>query len=106
MSYQTCPTDVIEAAPDKIWQLLIEPGRLADWVDARLLRGPSRALEVGDRLVFGAGPGHRMRVVMQVLALHQPEQLELHIQLPFGLVNHELIQVHAIAPSRCRVTLN
>lgn len=106
MSFQTCPADIVEAPVDQVWELLIQPRRLAAWVGAKLLAGPSRALQIGDQLVLGVGPAHRAKVVMHVLAQKRPEHLELHIQLPFGLINHEVIRLRAIDAGRCQVTFN
>lgn len=53
MAIQTCPTDIVEASTEKIWELLTTPRLYERWVDAKLLEGPGRPLAAGDRLVLG-----------------------------------------------------
>src|SRR6058998_1780419 len=50
------------APPACIWHLLTTPGELARWSDTKLIEGPDRELRAGDRLVLGAGIGHRLKV--------------------------------------------
>lgn len=103
MSIQTCPTDVVAASPERIWGLLIDAEKLAQWIGAKLVDGPGRALVVGDRVVLC--PGFGMKVVLDVRAMESPRQLKVDAHLPFGLINHEVIQVMP-AGERCRVTFN
>ena len=31
-SVETCPTDIIHASPERVWELLTNPARLDDWL--------------------------------------------------------------------------
>src|SRR5437868_418080 len=106
MSFLTCPTDVVEAAPEAVWAQLASAGAYERWADVRLRSGPARPLAAGDRMVFGTGPGSLLTVVFDVMEMDPPRRLVLDIQLPLGLFNHEVIQISAMGPSRCRVTYN
>ncbi|PTL80329.1 hypothetical protein [Vitiosangium sp. GDMCC 1.1324] len=106
MSFQTCPTDIFEASAEHIWELLTTPRLYEEWVDARLLNGPERPLVAGDRLILGAGPGHRLKVVFDVLRLVPKEEVVLDVRLPFGVANHEVLRITPLGPRRCRVTYN
>lgn len=106
MSFQTCPTDIIEATPEQVWDQISSAERFDTWVDAKLIDGPARPLEVGDRFVMSAGPGHMLRIYFHVLGMRRPEEMRLDIRLPLGLVNHEVIQICALDAGRCRVIYN
>jgi hypothetical protein len=100
---EVCPTALIAAPAEVIWHLLTDPHELADWTGTKLAQGPPRALRAGDRLVLRAGVLH---ITFDVLDMHAPGQLTLDIALPFGLTNHEQIQITPITAHSCRVTFN
>jgi hypothetical protein len=47
-----------------------------------------------------------MRVVFQVLDVNPLQHLNLYIHLPFGILNHEQVQLTALSATSCRVTFN
>lgn len=104
MAFQTCPTDLVEASAETVWVLLTTPRLYEEWVDARLREGPERPIAVGDRLLLGAGPGHRMKVVFDVVGLTPMREVVLDVRLPFGLGNHEVLRITPLGSRRCRVT--
>lgn len=104
MAIQTCPTDVFGAEPERVWDLLTRPDELVKWVGARVVEAPARALREGDRVVLA--PGFGMRATLEVRGMERPRHLTLDVGLPFGVVNHERIEVSALDGGRCRVTLN
>jgi uncharacterized protein YndB with AHSA1/START domain len=103
---QVCPTDVVNAPAERIWQLLTTPRELARWTRTALIDAPDRELRGGDRLVLGAGVGHRMKVTFQVREAIRPHLLALDIRLPFGVTNNEVIRIMPLGPEACRVTFN
>jgi uncharacterized protein YndB with AHSA1/START domain len=104
MAIQTCPTDIVAAPAQRIWKLLTQPTQLAAWLGARLIDGPTHTLVAGDRIVLA--PGFGMRVIFEVLAMEPLRQLALDAHLPFGVVNHEVIQILQAGAEGCRVTFN
>jgi hypothetical protein len=102
-SFETCPTDVVHAPVERVWELLTIPS-LITWADARLIEAPGRGLVAGDRIVFVASLG--LRVSWTVLSLDPPKELALQIGLPFGMGNRETIVLSRLAESECRVTFN
>jgi hypothetical protein len=102
-SFETCPSDVVRAPVERVWELLTIPS-LIRWADARLIEAPERGLRVGDRIVFTASFG--LRVSWTVLGLDAPRELALHIELPFGMANQETIVLSRIDEGECRVTFN
>jgi len=104
MSIVACPTDVVAAPVERIWELLVDAPSIARWTDTRLLEGPGRPLQAGDRIVYGAGPG--MRAIFDVLDVVPRRTLGVDVTLPFGIVAHEIIQLTALDGGRTRVTFN
>jgi uncharacterized protein YndB with AHSA1/START domain len=101
-----CPTDVVHAPADRIWDLVTTPSELARWSDTTVIEAPDRQLRAGDRLVLGAGIGHRLKVIFQVQDAVRPRQLAIDIRLPFGVTNKEVIQIAPVGADACRVVFN
>ena len=100
---EVCPTDVLLAPAERIWHLLTDPRKLAQWTGTKLVEGPARPLSAGDHLVLRAGVFH---VTFDVLDVRPPRQLMLDIRLPFGVTNHEQVQITPIDAPSSRVTFN
>jgi uncharacterized protein YndB with AHSA1/START domain len=106
MTIHTCPTDVVHASAERVWHVLTTPDELARWSRTRVVRGPSRPLVTGDRLVLGAGLGHRLTVLFHVLEAAPPHRLTVDVYLPFGVVNHEAVVITPISANECNVGFN
>ena len=102
-TFETCPTDVVHATPERVWELLTDPTQYG-WLGVKVVEAPDRTLAVGDRLRFGPAPG--IRLSWTVLAVEPLRMLELDITVPLGIRNHETIVVSPIDPVSCRVTFN
>ena len=102
-SFETCPTDIIHASPERVWELLTNPARL-DWLGVNVVEAPARAVAVGDRLVFGPAPG--LRISWDVLSVEPLRTLELDVKVPLGIKNHEIVVVSPLGSEGCRVTFN
>lgn len=100
---EVCPTDVLLAPAARIWHLLTDPRELAQWTGTRLVEGPACAMSAGDHLVFRAGV---LRITFDVLDMHPPRELVLDVGLPFGVTNHEQIQITPLDAHSSRVTFN
>jgi uncharacterized protein YndB with AHSA1/START domain len=105
MAIQACPSDVIHASADRIWDALTIPSQLETWVEARVLDGRSGSLVAGDHLVLAAGPGGMFKIYFDVIEAERPTALTLDIGLPLGVRNHEVIRIAPVAGA-CRVTFN
>ena len=106
MSIATCPTEIIAAPLERVWEALTRADLLAAWSHAKLGQGPSRPLEAGDAVVLGVGIGHRLQVTIEVKGVEPFRQLTLDVRLPLGVVNHEVVVVTPLGMERCRVTFN
>jgi uncharacterized protein YndB with AHSA1/START domain len=106
MAIQTCPTAMIQASAERVWQLLTTPSELQRWSDAKSVNGPDRALTAGDQIVFRAGLGSFFEVRFQVIDLERSRRLAFEMHLPFGIVNHEVVVITPESDASCRVTYN
>jgi len=104
MSIIACPTNVVAAPAERIWELLADASSLALWTRTRFIEGPKRPLQAGDRIVYGAGPG--LRAIFHVLEVVPRKTLQVDVAMSFGIVNHEVIQLAAIDDTHTRVTFN
>src|SRR5581483_3290787 len=98
-----CPTDVVFAPADRVWTLLTEPPKLANWTGISLLEGPTGSMRVGDHLVLGRAG---LRIAFDVIDMRTSRLLVLDSRLPFGVTNHEQIQIAPIDAHSSRVTFN
>jgi hypothetical protein len=98
-----CPTDIILAPAEHIWHLVTDPRELARWTGTKLVAAPARAMSPGDRLVFRAAV---FDITFDVMAMQAPLRVTLDIALPFGIKNHEQIQITPIDANSCRTTFN
>ena len=100
---EVCPTDVVLAPARAHLDLLTRPRKLAQWTGIKLVEGPARPMSVGDHLVLGFGV---LRITFDVLDMRPPRELTLESRLPFGVTNHEQIQITPIDAHSSRVTYN
>jgi hypothetical protein len=98
-----CPTDIVLAPAERIWNLLTDRRKLAEWTGTRLAHGPAGPLATGDQFVLRAG---MFRLSLKVVDVRPPWQLVLDVRLPFGVTNHEEIQIMPIDSDSNRVTFN
>lgn len=100
---ETCPSDIVEAPAERVWELLTDPQKLAGWSGTAVIDGPrTRPLVVGDRLVLGVELG--LRTVLDVRVLAAPREFTVDVRLPLGVVNHETVQITPLDERRCRVS--
>jgi hypothetical protein len=100
---EVCPTAIILASAEHIWCLLTEPRQLAEWTGTKLLEGPACPISTGDHLLLRAG---MFGITLEALDMRPPWQLSLDVALPFGVTNHEQIQITPIDADSSRVTFN
>lgn len=103
LTMEVCPSEIVHAPPERIWRLLTEPHELTQWSGTKLVEGPLHPLSVGDRLVLRSCI---MRLSFQVRDAQPFHYLNLDVRLPFGIINHEQIEVTSISTKACRVTFN
>jgi hypothetical protein len=101
--FETCPTDVVEAPVEVVWQQITEPSHLEGWVGGPLVSTPTRAATKGDVLDFRTGPfGATVRFI-----IGEPKpmtELPVRIEIFLGIVNEKVVRITPTNPGRCRVT--
>src|SRR5580765_1918487 len=100
---EVCSTEVLLAPAERIWHLLTDPRKLTQWTGTTLVEGPARPMSAGDHLALRAGG---LRITFEVLDMRPPRELTLDSRLPFGVANHERIQIAPIDAHSTRVTSN
>lgn len=96
MPVSVCPTTVVEAPAEYVWDLLTSPGKFDSWADATLVAAePPGRVRGGQQLhLVTRALGHAFRVDMNVLEMEADRgRLHLLIHLPLGLVNDETITI-------------
>jgi len=101
-----CPTEFVRASTEQVWRTILTPREVARWTDTDLIVAPSRELRAGDHLVLGAGPGHRMKVTLDVRKIIAAQECAIRVRLPLGVVNDEVIRVTPFGPDACRVAFS
>jgi uncharacterized protein YndB with AHSA1/START domain len=100
---EVCATDVLLAPAERIWHLLTDPRKLAEWTRTTLVEGPACPMQAGNHLVLQA---NGLSMTLDVVAMRHPRELMLHAGLPFGITNREQIQITPLDAHSSRVTFN
>ena len=106
MAIHTCPSAIVQAPAERVWRFLVTLSEWQRWADAKIVKGPDRPLAVGDEVVLRAGPGRLIEVRLNVADVEPLRRLTLEVQLPLGVVNHEVVVINPISDAACRVTYN
>jgi len=108
MTVIACPSDVIAASPDSVWELLTRSEHYEGWTGAELVNViPSAPAQPGQRIDFRVRALGRMWPVrFEVGGLRDREALELNVFMPLGIVNHEVIVLSRLDDAHTRVTFN
>jgi hypothetical protein len=105
-TYLSCPTAIVEAPIDVVWQLLTHIAGWGDFYDVRVTNvEPPGPAVVGQRMRGESGPRWlHFRVSFEYTLVDEPaHKLEMNIQLPFGITVHEDLDCVPIDAERCRV---
>jgi hypothetical protein len=104
--FLACPTQVVEAPVDVVWNLVTNFERWGDFYDCRVITiEPLGPAAVGQRMIGEAGPRFlHMKALFEFKRIDESKhEVEIDGQLPLGLVVHEDMDMIPITPSRCRV---
>ena len=106
MGFTLCPSAVVAAPVESVWELLCEPTLYDEWWDARTERiVPEGKASPGQMLYAKTSAlGRKWDVTLRVeMANPEKHQIQLHIMLPLGTINHATITCTAIDAASCRV---
>ena len=108
-THLACPTAIVEAPINVVWNLLLNTAEWGKFYDVRVLSvDPPGLARAGQRLIGNPGPRYLpLRLVFdftEVDALNH--RLGIDGRLPFGIRVRENMTVAPIDPTRCRVNYN
>jgi hypothetical protein len=105
-SYTSCPTALVKAPVETVWDLLSNPGEWGQFYDLRVKSVvPSGKATIGQKVHAESGPKIlRLKVTLEFVAI-DPANFRMGIQvwLPFGLEVFEDLQCIAVNAQTCRV---
>ena len=102
-----CPVEDIAAPLDEVWSLLVDPGKLDLWWDAKLQRVRPAGTMVPGQLIDAAPQGlfRKFHIGLAVKEVdHTQHRLRLVASLPLGITDHATISCMSLGASRCRVS--
>ncbi len=94
MIVNVCPAATSKAPPDRIWSVLTDPKRVHEWNDATYVSAdPHGTMTAGQVIKLTApGFGRSWPVRFDVRGVDpQKRWLDVLVDLPLGVVNHERI---------------
>jgi uncharacterized protein YndB with AHSA1/START domain len=97
MGFSVCPTAVVAAPVESVWELLADPASYDVWWDARTVRIAPEGMAAPGQVVYAttSGFGKTWDVTLRVAAVDPARhQLHLRIALPLGV---------ALDATSCRV---
>ncbi len=105
---QVCPAAVVNASPERVWSVLADSTAFSAWTDAELVRAdPPGPAAAGQHLELRARSlGRWWPVRIKVQEAVPPSRLVVEVRLPFGIVNHETVQIVPEGDKRSLVRFN
>jgi hypothetical protein len=106
MGFSVCPVATVAAPVESVWELLSEPALYDAWWDARTERiVPEGKAAPGQTLYAKTSAlGRKLDVTLRVEAVRpEKHQIQLHVVLPFGIINDITITCAAIDATSCSV---
>jgi uncharacterized protein YndB with AHSA1/START domain len=93
-----CPAAVVDAPVDKVWELLTRPEGFDLWADAKVVAAePEEPARPGQRLHLVAralGWGFAVTIAVREVDV-EGRRLRFLVDLPFGVVNDEVVTMAA-----------
>ena len=106
MGFTLCPAAVVAAPVESVWELLSEPTLYDVWWDARTERIVPEGKASPGQVLYAktSALGRKWDVTLRVEMVNpEKRQIQLHVTLPLGIVNHATITCTAIDTTSCRV---
>ena len=104
--YASCPTAIVKAPIEVVWQLLTEPSRWDEFFDVRRVTvTPPGSASVGQVVRAESGPRLlRLKISFQFLEIEQSRhRLLINVDLPLGIIVREDLNCMPFEEDQCRV---
>ncbi len=108
MGVTTCPTDIVNAPVERVWALLANPLRYAEWHDLRVIQaepaGPAQPGQVIREGIRAAGRTVYLVTLIVRAVDAERHQIAFESHFPLGISGHNRVACVAVDPTRCRVS--
>ena len=107
MTLRACPTTVVRAPAERVWELLSEPANYGQWWDAQTRAiTPAGPAQPGQRIEAETSAVGRKWIVRIVVEGVDPAQRVIHLttRLPLGITVENHIACVPLDAASCRVT--
>ena len=104
--YASCPTEVVEAPIEVVWDLLVRPKGWGDFYDIRILAvEPAGRAVAGQRIAAETGPSFlHLKVSFELVSIDEANhRVAIRVRLPLGLSVFEDMDCVRISANKCRV---
>ena len=103
MPISVCPSAVVAAPVECVWELLAEPARYDEWWDVHTGRveppGPAAPGQVFTGTTRALGRTWQVVAIRVEMVNPDRHQIRLHARLPLGIVDDATITVRALDPT-------
>ncbi len=109
LTHLACPTAIVEAPIEAVWDLLLNTAEWGRFYDVRVLSvDPPGQARRGQRLIGNPGPKFLpLRLIFDFTEVDSTNpRLGIDGRLPFGIRVHEDLKLTPIDATRCRVNYN
>jgi hypothetical protein len=106
VDYVSCPTEVVNAPIEVVWNLLMNPGGWGSFYDLRVVGvEPAGQAQAGQRVFCEAGPRSlHLKVNIQFKEIDaERHRLNFDVEFPFGIRVHEEMDCAVVSVGSCRV---
>ena len=106
LHHASCPTAIVKAPIEAVWQLLPDPGRWDEFFDVRRVTvTPPGTASVGQVVRAESGPRLlRLKISFQFLEIEETRhRLLINVDLPLGIMVREDLNCIRLEKDQCRV---
>ena len=105
LHHASCPTAIVNAPIEVVWQLLTEPSRWGEFFDVRRVTvTPPGTASVGQVVRAESGPRLlRLKISFRFLEIEEGRRLLINVNLPLGIIVREDLNCIRIEKDQCRV---
>jgi hypothetical protein len=106
MGLAVCPAAIVAAPVESVWELLSEPTLYDEWWDAHTERIVPEGKAAPGQVLYAktSALGRKWDVTLRFEMVNpEQHQIQLHVTLPLGIVNHATITCTALDTASCRV---